>query len=223
MVKHSRYSQNTDGTGNGTARVSVALRRWIPPSYKNTIASVVGFDPVNNLRSTIDGTNTWALCPLRYNLFGGESILISVGNGGNTYFESVVEKNSKKKIFCKIPINVPPGSILFYSNSNFRAYYNFYKKVLPTLERLEISFYRSYSGSYQLYDFNGVDNSLTFEITCHIDKRWSHETNKNNYYINDDVGYYEQVKVKPTHQCEFGCGFKGTYEDVSEHEARYHK
>ena len=44
-----------------------------------------------------------------------------------------------------------------------------------------------------------------------------------NYYINDDVGYYEQVKVKPTHQCEFGCGFKGTYEDVSEHEARYHK
>ena len=92
---------NTNNTGNGTARVSVALRRWIPPSYKNTIASVVGFDPVNNLRSTIDGTNTWALCPLRYNLFGGESILISVGNGGNTYFESVVEKNSKKKIFCK--------------------------------------------------------------------------------------------------------------------------
>ena len=214
---------NTNNTGNGTAKVSIALRRWIPPSYKNTIASVVGFDPVNNLRSTIDGTHTWALCPLRYNLFGGESILISVGNGGNTYFESVVEKNSKKKIFCKIPINVPPGSILFYSNSNFRAYYNFYKKVLPTLERLEISFYRTYSGSYQFYDFNGVDNSLTFEITCHIDKRWSHETNKNNYYINDDVGYCEQVKVKPTHKCEFGCGFKGTYEDVSEHEARYHK
>ena len=214
---------NTNNTGNGTAKVSVALRRWIPPSYKNTISSVVGFDPVNNLRSTIDGTNTWALCPLRYNLFGGESILISVGNGGNTYFESVVEKNSKKKIFCKIPINVPPGSILFYSNSNFRAYYNFYKKVLPTLERLEISFYRSYSGSYQLYDFNGVDNSLTFEITCHIDKRWSHETNKNNYYINDDVEYYEQIQVKPTHKCEFGCGFKGSYDEVSEHEARYHK
>ena len=47
--------------------------------------------------------------------------------------------------------------------------------------------------------------------------------NKNNYYINDDVGYYEQIKVKPTHKCEFGCGFKGSYDDVSEHEARYHK
>ena len=69
-----------------------------------------------------------------------------------------------------------------------------FTKVWSTLERLEISFYRSYSGSYQLYDFNGVDNSLTFEITCHIDKRWSHETNKNNYYINDDVEYYEQYK-----------------------------
>lgn len=214
---------NTNGTGNGTAKVSIALRRWIPPSYKNTIASVVGFDPVNNLRSTIDGTQTWALCPLRYNLFGGDSIIVSVGNGGNTYFESIVEKNSKKKIFCKIPLNVPPGSILFFSNSNSRAYYNFHKKVLPSLERLEIAFFRSYSGSYQLYDFNGVENSLTFEITCHIDKRWSHETIKNNYYINDDVEYYEHVQVKPTHQCEFGCGFKGTYDDVSEHEARYHK
>ena len=28
----------------------------------------------------------------------------------------------------------------FFSNSNSRAYYNFHKKVLPSLERLEIAF-----------------------------------------------------------------------------------
>ncbi len=78
--------------------------------------------------------------------------------------ETIESTTNNSDIFAKILLDVPGGSLAFNTfEANAKIYPN---APLTDLGELEISFYRP---NGQLYEFNGLDHTLSFEVIEHAD------------------------------------------------------
>ena len=131
---------------------NLGFRDQIQNIYKkNSIGNIIGFS-----RSNFTNSNTY-ISNYQYNLNGERYILLNILNLENLVGVSSTVKNS----FGKITLSSDVNGIRYFSTND----YLIKKLFLPPLAKLDnfnIKF-AQYDGS--LYDFGGLEHSLSFKIT----------------------------------------------------------
>jgi hypothetical protein len=106
-------------------------------------------------------------------LSGYNNIFLVLNDGSGEGLNMVCNESNPggKKVFAKLPLTSDVGQYVFYQSYQFPVFYYSYSKLKRLLSELQFSWYKRYdSTAQQLYNFRGLDNTLTFEIVACIDK-----------------------------------------------------
>lgn len=119
----------------------------------NSIGPVLGFSRKDFIgSSSYDGDQ-------RINLNGDSYILLRFRD--LPYMDAGLNSDGIQDAFAKIPLNVHTDNVKYHKEGDYQLIRTF-EQVLTRLDHLDVSFV-NYDGS--LYDFNGLENSITLKIT----------------------------------------------------------
>ena len=135
---------------NGGTEIHNSGTRSIYPT--NSIAPVIGFD-----RKDYIGTNTYS-SPFMYNLDGEPYVFLYIKELEN--IEGSLNENGNS--FTKLILDTEQNKSMYYGNNKDFISKKTFSPHFGSLNQLIIKFY-NYNGD--LYDFNGINNSLYFKIT----------------------------------------------------------
>lgn len=137
------FNGGTENFGNKTRTVY----------RQNSIGPVVGFS-----RTDFTGSSSYN-GDYRINLNGDSYILLRFRD--LPYMDAGIGSDGIQDAFAKIPLNTHTDNVKYHKEGDYQVI-RMFEQLVTRMDLLDVSFV-NYDGS--LYDFNGLENSITLKIT----------------------------------------------------------